>query len=239
MNIQVKVSRGKGSRVKWGFLGGLALALAACGGTVAPQASDQPTVTVLNGKVAGWKGNGRVAVAGLPSVSAPVREDGLVTLTLPGAPELAQYALPAAEVMQPLKCSGTVQSSNAEARIFTVVALDVQDSAGSRQVQAITGSKSGLLSRRVTAHIWVYSDRVTQLRGEVDCARILDIPQLTRLPVTVAANAQPGWNVAELDIKISANLLAQLSASGTLVNAVSSGLNVFHTLEELQAQVAF
>lgn len=227
-------------RAKWGLLGGVTLALVACGGAATPQASDQPTVETLSGKVSGWKGEGRVTVLGLPGVSSSVHGDGSFTLTLPPESELAGSLRLADASADRLGCGGSVQSSDADARTFAVMTLDARDSAGSRRTSAVTGSKSGLLSRRVDARVWLYSDSLTQLRGTVNCAAILSLPQLPELPVTVAVNARPGWNVLELSIDVSANILAQVSASGWLVNSVAgSSQTTFRTVQELQAQVAF
>ncbi|AIZ46591.1 hypothetical protein QR90_10190 [Deinococcus radiopugnans] len=226
--------------VKWGLMGGMSLALVACGGAATPQASDQPTVETLNGKVSGWQGEGRVAVPGLPSVSSSVHSDGSFTLTLPPEAELATSVLSAAGITDKLGCSGSVQSSDSEARAYAIMTLDARDSAGRRQTSAITGSKSGLLSRRVNARVWLYSDSLTQLRGTVNCAAVLNMAQIPELPVTVAVNAKPGWNVLELNIDASANVLAQVSASGWLVNSgAGSNQTTFRTVQELQAQVAF
>ena len=226
--------------VKWGLLGGLGLVLASCGGTAPPQASDQPTVVTLSGQVSGWKGEGRVAVPGLPSVSSSVHSDGTFTLTLPAGPELAGQTQPAAGIADKLGCSGPVQSSAPNAHAFALMSLDTTDSTGSRQTSAISGSKPGLLSRRVNARVWLYSDAETQLRGTVNCAAILNMAQIPQLPVTVAVNAKSGWNVIELNIDASANLLAQVNASGSLVNSgAGSSLITFRTVQELQGQVAF
>lgn len=223
-----------------GLLGGLTLALVACGGPATPQATDQPTVAMVEGKVSIWKGAGRVAVPGLPTVSSSVREDGTFTLTLPREAELSGLTGPAAGVMTKLGCAGDVQSSVASAHAFTVMSLDVQDSGSLRQASAVNGSKPGLLSRHVNARAWIYSDQATQLRGTVDCAAILKISQIPQLPVTVAVNVKSGWNVVELNIDASANLLAPISASGSLVNAgAGAGLTTFRTAQELQSQVGF
>ncbi len=225
---------------KWGLLGGVTLALVACGGSATPQASDQPTVETLSGKVSAWKGEGRVALPGLPDISSSVHSDGSFILTLPTEAELAGYVLPAAGLTDKLGCSGAAQSSDPDAQVFVVMTLDASDTASSRQTSAITGSKSGLLSRRVNARVWLYSDSQTQLRGTVNCAPILSMAQLPELPVTVAVNARPGWNVLELNINVSASILAEVSASGSLVNFVSGGSQTtFRTTKELQAQVAF
>ncbi|MFK7603419.1 hypothetical protein ACI3L1_14535 [Deinococcus sp. SM5_A1] len=226
---------------KWGLLGGLSLALVACGGGLpTPQASDQPTVQTISGKVSGWQGEGRVAVSGLPGASSSVHTDGSFTLTLPGEAELTKQSLPIAEIAGNLDCLGSVQSSAPDARAFTLMSLDVKDGAGARQTSAMTGSKPGLLSRRVNVRVWMYSDSATQLRGTMDCAKILSIPQLSTLPVTVAVNVQPGWNVVELNIQASANILAQVSGSGTMANSTAGDAQTtFRTTQELHAQVAF
>lgn len=229
-------------QAKWGLLGGLSLTLVACGGggLPTPEASDQPTVQTISGKVSGWQGEGRVAVSGLPGASSSVHTDGSFTLTLPDQIEAASLTMRAADVAQKLECSGSVQSSAPDARAFVLMSLDVKDGAGGRQTSAMTGSKPGLLSRRVNVRVWVYSDSATQLRGTMDCAKILSIPQISTLPVTVAVNAQPGWNVIELNIQASANVLAQVSASGTMANSTAGGTQAnFRTTQELQAQVAF
>ncbi len=226
--------------MKWGLLGGVALTLVACGGTPTPQASDQRTVQTVSGKVSGWTGQGRVTVPGLPGVSSSVDADGSFVLTLPGDAEVAGQTVRATDVAERLSCSGSVQSSDSEARVFALLFLDTQDSAGTRQTSAVTGSVSGPLSRRVDVRVWVYSDSVTQLRGTVDCAKILSVPQISKLPVTVAVNARPGWNVVELNIEASANVLTQVSASGSMVNSTAvNAQNTFRTIEELQAQIAF
>ena len=225
---------------RWGLLGGLTLALVACGGPATPQASDQPTVETLEGKVSAWKGEGRVAVPGLPNISSSVHSDGSFTLTLPAEAELAKNVVPATGITDKLDCSGAAQSSDPDAQAFAVMTLDASDTSGSRQTSAVTGSKSGLLSRRVNARVWLYSDSLTQLRGTVNCAAILSMAQIPELPVTVAVNARPGWNVLDLNINVSANILAQVSASGSLVNFVAAGgQTTFRTTKELQAQVAF
>ncbi|QFP78301.1 hypothetical protein DAAJ005_08500 [Deinococcus sp. AJ005] len=227
--------------MKWGLLGGVSLALVACGGGLpTPQASDQPTVQTISGKVSGWQGEGRVAVSGLPGASSSVHTDGSFTLTLPGEAELTQQSLPITGIAGKLDCMGSVQSSEPDVRAFALMSLNAKDGAGARQTSAMTGSKPGLLSRRVNVRVWLYSDSATQLRGTMDCAKILSIPQISQLPVTVAVNVQPGWNVVELNIQASANVLAQVSGSGTMANSTAGGAQTtFRTTQELQAQVAF
>ncbi len=226
---------------KWGLLGGLSLALVACGGGLpTPQASDQPTVQTISGKVSGWQGEGRVSVSSLLGVSSSVHTDGSFTLTLPDEVEAASLTMRAADVAQKLDCVGSVQSSEPDARAFVLISLDVKDGAGARQTSAMTGSKPRLLSRRVNVRVWLYSDSATQLRGTTDCAKILSIPQISQLPVTVAVNVQPGWNVIELNIQASTNILAQVSGLGTMANSAAGGAQAtFRTTQELQAQIAF
>ncbi|WP_229723491.1 hypothetical protein [Deinococcus aerolatus] len=226
--------------MKWGMLGGLSLALVACGGQAAPEASDQPTVATISGKISVWTGEGRVTVPGLPGVSSSVRSDGTFTLTLPSDDELSGQTVSADGIAAKVGCSGSIQSSAPDLQTYAVMSVEARDSAGNRVASAVTGSKPGLLSRRVNAHIWLYSDSVTQLRGTMDCAALLRMAQIPTLPVTVAINAKPGWNVVELNITASANVLAQVSASGSLVNSGAGSRHAtFRTVQELQAQVAF
>ncbi len=226
--------------MKWGVLGSLSLFLVACGGQAAPEAADQPTVTTVNGKLSEWKGEGRVTVLGLPGVSSSVHGDGAFTLTLPGEAEVTAWTVGIEEIAGKIGCSGTIQSGVTGVKANTVMSLEARDSAGSRVTSTMNDSKSGLLSRRINARIWLYSDSVTQLRGIVDCASLLGMEQVSTLPVTVAVNAKPGWNVIELNINASANVLAQVSASGSLVNSgAGSRQTTFRTVQELQSQVAF
>lgn len=220
---------------------GAALALTACGGSAPPRASDQPPVTAINGRVATWSGVGSVRAAGLPVASALVGVDGTFSLTLPGGAALVGRTTPAGAVLSSLGCSGTLTGSQPDARAFLLAGLTAQDTGGeAREVSAVTGTKSGPLSRRVQAQAWLYADVATQLRGTVDCARLLNLPQVPSLPVAVAVNTQPGWNVVDLDITASANLLGQVSASGTAVNsAAGTAQTVWRTQAELQAQIGF
>lgn len=226
--------------MKWGVLGGLSLALVACGGQAVPEASDQPTVATVNGKVATWSGEGRVTAPGLLAVSSSVRSDGTFVLTLPGALEMAASTVAVDGIAARLGCKGTLQSSVPGVRGNAVMTLEAKDSSGSRATSAVNGSKSGLLSRRVNTRIWLFSDGETQLRGTVDCAAALGMSQVKELPVTVAVNAKAGWNVVELDINASATITGQVNASGSLVNSSAGSTQAtFRTSEELQSQVAF
>lgn len=221
-----------------------ALALTACGGTAPPQASDQPTVAVIQGRVATPDGVGAVSVPGLGAVGAPVAADGTFTLVLPDEGSLAGQARTVSGVLSALNCTGAVSSSEAAARGFVIAFLDArsgaQGGAGTRQVGAVEGVKTGLLSRSVRARAWLYADRPTRLRGSVDCAGLLNIPQVNRLPVTVSVNAGRGWNVVDLNVGASANLLGQVSASGSVVNSTAgTGPTVWRTQAELQAQIGF
>lgn len=74
-----------------------ALALTACSQSSPPQASDQPPVTVIQGKVATWSGTGAVSVPEL-NVSASVSTDGTFTLTLPGDASLTGRTRAAADL---------------------------------------------------------------------------------------------------------------------------------------------
>lgn len=224
------------------LLVGAAFALTACGGTAAPpRASDQPPVTLINGRVATWSGAGSVRVPGVPAAPAPVGADGTFTLTLPGEAALAGRTTPAVAVLSSLGCSGTLTGSLPDARAFLLAGLSAQDTGGgTREIGAVTGTRPGPLSRRVLLRAWLYADAATALRGTLDCARLLNVPQLAALPVTVAVDTRPGWNVVDLDIAASANLLGQLSASGTAVNsAAGTAQTVWRTLPELQAQLGF
>ncbi|GMA16421.1 hypothetical protein E5F05_14310 [Deinococcus metallilatus] len=219
---------------------GAALALTACGGSSPPQASDQPPVTVINGKVVTWSGAGTVGVPELATVSTPVSADGTFTLTLPGEAALTGQTMTASGVMAALNCSGSLTSSAVGTRGFLVAALTARDASGARQVSAVEGAKTGLLSRSVHARVWLYADGATQLRGTVNCAKLLNISQISDLPVTVAVNTQRGWNVVDLSIEASANVFGQVSAAGTAVNsAAGSAQTTWRTMAELQAQIAF
>ncbi|EYB69820.1 hypothetical protein DEIPH_ctg001orf0032 [Deinococcus phoenicis] len=225
---------------RFALFAGAALALTACGSAPAPQASDQPPVTVVNGKVVTWSGLGTVGVPGLDTASTPVNADGTFALVLPGEAALAGRTLTAADVLTGLGCTGSLGSSAAGTRGFLVSALTAQDTAGTRQVSAVEGSKPGLLSRHVSARAWLYADGATQLRGTVDCARLLNIPQIGTLPVTVTVNTQRGWNVIDLNIEAQANVFGQVSASGTAANsAVGASQTQWRTMAELQAQIGF
>lgn len=216
-----------------------ALALTACSQSSPPQASDQPPVTVIQGKVATWSGTGTVGVPEL-NVSAPVGTDGTFTLTLPGDASLTGRTRAAADVMTALNCSGSLQSSQAGTLGLVLTGLNARDASGTRQLSAVEGEKTGLLSRRVHARAWLYTDGATQLRGTVNCAGLLNIPGLSNLPVEVAVNTQRGWNVMDLLLNVSANVFGQLSGSGTAANSTAgSATTTWRTMAELQAQLGF
>ncbi|WP_034384018.1 hypothetical protein [Deinococcus sp. YIM 77859] len=217
-----------------------ALALTACGRTAPPQASDQPPVTVINGKVATWSGIGSIAVPDLLLVSAPVNADGTFTLTLPGEAALTGRTLTASEVMTNLDCTGSLSSSAPGTRGFLLAVLNAQDASGVRQVSAVEGTKTGALSRSVHVRAWLYTDGPTQLRGTVNCARMLNMPQLSNLPVDVAVNTQRGWNVLDLTLNLSATIFGQVSGSGGVANSAGgTAVTTWRTLAELQAQLGF
>ncbi|GAA5512952.1 hypothetical protein Dcar01_01676 [Deinococcus carri] len=219
---------------------GAALALTACGNNTPPQASDQPTVAVINGKVTTWSGSGTVSVPDLADVSAPVNADGTFALTLPGEAALSGKTMTAADVMSGLRCTGTVTSSTPSTRGYVVAVLNVQDMNGTRQVSAVEGRKTGPLSRGLHARAWLYADGATQLRGTVNCAALLGISAISNLPVTVSVNTQRGWNVVDLNITASASVFGQLSAEGTAVNsAAGTGTTEWRTTAELQSQIGF
>ncbi|GAA5532674.1 hypothetical protein [Deinococcus aluminii] len=222
------------------LLAGAALALTACGGSSPPRASDQPPVLVINGKVATWSGSGRVSVPDLLAVSAPVNADGTFALALPGEAVLMGRTTTASEVMTSLDCTGSLSSSAAGTRGFLLAVLNAQDVSGTRQVSAVEGIKTGALSRSVHARAWLYADGATQLRGTVDCAKLLNISQLNNLPVDVAVNTQRGWNVVDLTLNLSANIFGQVSGSGAAANsAAGTAPTTWRTMSELQAQLGF
>lgn len=227
------------SLLRFVLFAGAAFALTACSQSSPPQASDQPTVAVIRGKVATWSGTGTVSMPAL-DVNAPVSTDGTFTLTLPGDAVLAGRTRTVAEVLTALNCSGSLQSSQAGTTGLLVTALNARDTTGTRQVSAVEGAKSGLLSRSVHARAWLYADGATQLRGTVNCAGLLNIPQLSNLPVEVAVNTQRGWNVVDLTLNVSANIFGQLSGSGTAGNSVAgSTTTTWRTMAELQGQIGF
>ncbi|MFC5848067.1 hypothetical protein [Deinococcus petrolearius] len=220
--------------------GTLALVLASCGGTSTPQASEQPTVTVIEGRVTGASGTGTVSVSELPGVAATTAADGRFTLTLPQGAALGTRVQGAAQVMAGLQCAGSLGSSDTSARGYLVANLQVGDGAGTRSVSAVQGSKTGLLSRSVSGRAWLYVDKDTRLSGSLDCAQLLNVPQISTLPVTIDVIARAGWNVVDLTIGASANLLGQVSAGGSVVNsAAGTALSEWRTAEELQAQISF
>lgn len=222
------------------LLAGAVLALTACGAPSAPQASDQPPVTVIHGRVTSWGGEGTVRLPDLPSVSAPVGADGTFTLTLPEGAALSGRATEATGVLAGLGCSGTLTSSAAGTRGYLAAVLNAQDAGGTRQISAAEGTRTGPLSRRVQVRAWLYADGAAQLRGSVDCAGLLNLPQLRELPVLVAVNVQPGWNVLDLTLEAHANVFGQVSGSGQAANSLAgSSLTVWRTAGELQAQIGF
>ena len=223
------------------FLGFGAL-LSACNSTPAPQASDQPTVMTISGKVASpsASGAGSISVPGVSSATAAVAADGRFSLPLPQASALGNLLRAADQVMTGLSCSGKLNSSDTAAKGHLMAALNLQDSSGSKSVMAVSGSKSGLLSRAVQGKVWLYTDHATRLTGVVDCARLLNISQISSLPVNVDVSAKAGWNVIDLNMAASANIFGQVSASGTAVNsATSEGSTVWQTTSELMSQVGF
>jgi hypothetical protein len=221
-------------------LGTLALVLASCSGTSTPQASEQPTVTVIEGRVTSASGAGTVSVADLAGVTAATAADGRFTLTLPQGTEMASRSQGAAQVMSNLQCAGSLNSSDTSARGYLVANLQVSDAAGARSVSAVQGSKTGLLSRNVGGRAWLYVDRDTRLSGSVDCAKLLNVSQISTLPVTIDVIAKAGWNVVDLSIGASANIFGQVSAGGSVVNSVTGAtVSEWRTSEELQAQISF
>ena len=221
-------------------LGTLALVLASCSGTSTPQASEQPTVTVIEGRVTGASGTGTVSVAELPGTTATTAADGRFSLPLPQGATLGARTQGAAQVMSNLQCSGSLSSSDTSARGYLVANLQVADSAGTRSVSAVQGSKPGLLSRSVSGRAWLYVDKGTRLSGSVDCAKLLNVSQISTLPVTIDVIAKAGWNVVDLGIGASASIFGQVSAGGSVVNsAAGTALSEWRTSEELQAQISF
>lgn len=221
-------------------LGALALVLASCSGTSTPQASEQPTVTVIEGKVMSASGTGTVGVAELPGTTATTAADGRFSLTLPQGAALGARVQGAAQVMSNLQCTGSLSSSDTSARGYLVANMQVSDGAGTRSVSAVQGSKTGLLSRNVGGRAWLYVDRDTRLSGSVDCAKLLNVSQIPSLPVTIDVLAKTGWNVVDLSIGASANIFGQVSAGGSVVNsAAGTALSEWRTSEELQAQISF
>ncbi|GGM08708.1 hypothetical protein GCM10010841_16310 [Deinococcus aerophilus] len=222
----------------------LPLALAACGGVATPQASDQPTTERIVGQVSGWTGEGALSVAELPAATATIGTDGRFTLTLPPESALAGLTIGAADLgaLARLGCDGRLDSSAAQARGFVTATLNtVAFPSGKRtQVRAATGSKPNALSRRVTVRVWLYSDRPTQLRGTLDCAKALGVQQIDRVPVVVALNTKTGWNVADLVINARSNVIGQLSADGSLTNATDvNAPTTWRTTQEVQSQIGF
>lgn len=220
--------------------GTLALALASCGGTPTPQASEQPTVTVIQGRVTSASGTGTVSVTELAGTSAATSSNGSFTLTLPQDSALSARTQGAAQVMSNLQCAGSLSSSDTSARGYLVANMQVSDGAGTRTVSAVRGSKPGPLSRSVDGRAWLYVDKDTYLSGTVDCAKLLNVSQIASLPVQIAVKAKAGWNVVALKIDASASWLGQISAGGSVVNATDgSAQSEWRTSEELQAQISF
>ncbi len=218
----------------------VSLLLAGCNSATPPQASDQPTVVTIGGQVASPSGAGKVSLPDMASVSTSTATDGSFSLTLPQAAALSGKTMTAAQVMAGLKCTGSLNSSDAAAQGYVVAALNVQDNAGSRQVYALNGSKTGLLSRAMNGKIWLYSDRATILSGSVDCADLLGVTQIKSLPVTVAVAAKAGWNVVDLSLSASADIFANVSASGNAVNSTTStAATTWRTLDEVRGQLGF
>lgn len=218
----------------------LALVLAACGGTSVPQATEQPTVTVIEGRVTSASGTGTVSVAELAGVTAPMAADGRFSLTLPQGAALGARVQGAAQVMSNLQCAGSLSSSDTSARGYLLANMQVSDGAAGRSVSAVQGSKTGLLSRSVSGRAWLYVDRDTRLSGSVDCAKLLNVSQIATLPVTIDVIAKTGWNVVDLNIGASASIFGQVSAGGSVVNsAAGTAVSEWRTSEELQAQISF
>ena len=220
--------------------GTLALALASCGSAPTPQASEQPTVTVIEGRVTSASGAGTVGAAELAGTAATTSADGRFSLTLPQGAALGARVQGAAQVMSNLQCAGSLSSTDASARGYLVANMQVSDSAGTRSVSAVQGSKPGFLSRRVDGRAWLYVDKDTSLSGSVDCARLLNVSQISSLPVNINVKAKAGWNVVALRIDASASVFGQLSAGGSVVNATDGTAQTeWRTSEELQAQISF
>lgn len=219
---------------------GLTAGLAACGSATPPQASDQPTVTVIEGTVATPRGAGTVSLDGMADVSVAVAADGHFSLSLPAGDALASRSQSASAALSGLKCAGALSSSDPAARGYLVSSLTVQDSAGGRSMLSLSGSKTGVFGqgRDISGKVWLYADRPSMLTGHLDCAAMLNVSSLPSLPVDVNINAKAGWNVIDLNIGASAGL-SGLSGSGSAVNSPSStAASNWRTSEELQAQLS-
>ena len=220
--------------------GTLALALASCGSAPTPQASEQPTVTAIEGRVTSASGTGTVSVAELAGTTATTSADGRFSLTLPQGTALGIRMQGVAQVMSNLQCSGSLSSSDTSARGYLVANMQVSDSAGTRSVSAVQGNKTGLLSRSVSGRAWLYVDKDTRLSGSVDCAKMMNVSQISTLPVTIDVIAKSGWNVVDLGIGASASVFGQVSAAGSVVNSgTGTAMSEWRTSEELQAQISF
>lgn len=214
----------------------VAVALSACGGTPpAPGASDQPVVTTITGKVATARSAGTVRLDGL-GVQAPLAADGTFRLDLPTDAQMSGRTTALSEAMKGLSCTGSVKSSVDPSRGYAVGALTFTDGSGARSMSAVEGSSTGLLSRKVTARAWLYSEQAARLSGELNCSELLG-GAVANVPVAVDTAVKVGWNVVQLDIGASVGL-GGISASGNLSNATDpAATTTWRTSDELKAQV--
>lgn len=218
----------------------LTATLSACNNNT-PTTPINPSTSTINGQVISGSGTGTVSFhfSSGQSISAPVSATGNFSLGLPGADKFSSEMVTTEKVLSKVGCSGNLTSSIADAKGYAMAGLQL--SRGSLNDTILAGTLTvskffGLpTSGSFDGRLWLYTDKATQLSGQVNCTQLVG----AGVPVNITVNATTaaGWNILSLTGK------ATLSTSGVSVtgnlNGANDGTTTWRTLNDLKSDLNF
>lgn len=187
--------------------------------TLQPPGASDPPLFEVTGKV--FKGTGigtlQTFIGGASSLplNAQVNADGRFKVKLPNGEVLSEQLLEGANLLESVGCTGQIVSSNPEAKGTGFVSFQLKR--GEINDTIINGrAKVNLLppSGELTAQMYLFANQASNLKGVVDCAKVINVPEIKEIRVQVDAPVRQGWNVLHLDV--STELKLPIRATGSL-----------------------
>lgn len=187
--------------------------------TLQPPSAGDPPLFEIKGKVFKGTGTGTLQtfIGGASSLplDAQVNANGQFKVELPAGEELSEQLLEGANLLESVGCKGQIISSNPEAKGTGFVSFQMKR--GQVNDTIINGeAKINLLppSGELSAQMYLFANQASTLKGVVDCAKVINVPEIQEVEVQVDAPVRQGWNV--LHLNVSTELKLPIRATGSL-----------------------
>ena len=194
---------------------GLTSLLSACG-TPTPVPVEPKPVLSISGNASAAAGKSLILMGsdGLAvSKETNVAADGSFTVALPDPEESRRKAV--TNTLSGIGCEVTQAITSSDPAAKGLGISKAKPATGEMLMPATVSRTT--LSRTIELHSWIYSDRATTLKGELNCAKALG-GVVSSLPVTVDTKVAAGWTPVVASIKVSVGL-SGINGSGSVMTA--------------------